>query len=128
VYFVCMTARARFRLRVTSICLLGVAAPVSLPASVAARVDPARCAAMAVWVHALPQVDGAVQVVTAAPLSSVAPRSSRRIFVEDTKPPSSEASETARLQVPTKRCLRLRPAVLASRKSVASDSNRQRAP
>ena len=141
-----MVASICRRLRTASICLLGVVASLSISASVPAGTAPARPASISA-ARPLPQAydttnlalttpvsrshasaPARLRPVLAAPSNSAAPRSTRRIFVEDTTHPSSDALKTARLQAPMQPYAPPRPASPALRSILPSDSNRQRAP
>jgi hypothetical protein len=60
--------------------------------------------------------------------SSIAPHFKRRVFVEDTVPPSLEALRSVRVEPATKSRRRLHPLPPVIRDSAASVANRQRAP
>jgi len=133
-------------LRAAGICLLGVAASISIHASVPALAAPAQRAAK-LAVPPAPRSGDCIRSVRATPAApfptgasaplrprvsapslSVAPRLSRRIFIEDTVPPSREALQTARVQAPIERFVPRRPATAATRNPFPAGSNRQRAP
>jgi hypothetical protein len=134
-----MIVGVRSKLRFVCLCLL--AATISLPASV--RSQPASAQAAA---HSTLLLDNAVLAAAtstlrpsssepvaicpalATPLSSASSNFSRRIFLEDTVPPSGEALKTAWLQVSMKPATPVRPESPPPRSSSTSLSNRQRAP
>src|ERR1017187_277666 len=140
-----MAASVRRRLRAATVCLLGVVASLSISAAV-----PARTASQPVSMPAARPVPRAYDTTNleltaqisrfgasaparlrpalTAPSNSAAPRSTRRKFVEDTPPPSSDALKTARRQAPIQQFAPSRPASPALRSAPPSDSNRQRAP
>ena len=138
-----MYARVRRKFRITSFCLVAVAAWMSISASVPVRVALAGVAGG--WAE--PQGHGGVALVVGdvgslekgaarsgvcravgAPCDSVLPHAGRRIFVEDTTPSSSEGSQSERLEVPARQYARLLPAFVVFRRGLASEANRQRAP
>ena len=143
--FSCMVASIRLGLRTASICLLGVAASISIsasvptiaalaqPAPVPAAAQPAHDYGGAILVLATPgsRSHGSIWICLRPPLAAapnfVAPHLSRRIFIKKTTPPSSEVLEIAELQVLMKPYT-LRPASPLIRNSSTSASNRQRAP
>src|ERR1017187_2295339 len=141
-----MVASVRRRLRAATVCLLGVVASLSISASVPARTASAQPASMPAarpvpraydttnleLTAQISRFDASaparLRPTLAAPSNIAAPRSTRRKFVEDTPPPSSEALKTARLQAPIQPYAPSRPASPALRSAAPSDSNRQRAP
>ena len=131
------------RLRTVALFLLGVAASISLAASVPAESGPPPSAPSSAAApaghltllalpapgsHAYASAPTRLPSEFVGPPDSAAPRSTRRIFVEDTTPPSFEALKTARLQLPFKPHPPTPPASPALRNSFVSVSNRQRAP
>ena len=143
--FSCMVASKRLGLRTASICLLGVAASISISASVPTIAAPAQTAPLpaaaqpahdygaAILVVATPgfRSHGSTWTCLRPPLAttsnSVAPHLTRRIFIKDTTPPSSEVLEIAELQVLIKPYTP-RPASPVIRNRSSSSFNRQRAP
>lgn len=141
----CMVASIRLGLRTASICLLGVAASISISASVPTIAAPAQPAPVpaarqpahhygaAIPVGATPcsRFHGSTRTCLRPPVAAapnfVAPHLTRRIFIKKTTPPSSEVLEIAELQVLMKPYTP-RPASPAIRNSSTSASNRQRAP
>ena len=128
------------RLRTLGICLLGLAASISVFASVPQRaVSPIASAAS--WGHDRasligltpgfpPHLSQTACPQQTPPINSLGRHSFRRvfIFVEDTTPPSSDALKTARVEVPIQTQAPPSPASVPRRYAFASRSNRQRAP
>jgi len=132
------------RLRTASICLLGIAASLSVSACVVpvktptqpAQIPPA--AQLALHPDILPatpgsQFDPSIRVCLRPELAAsntIGQPSTRRtfVFVEDTTPPFTGALKTARLQIPLRPQTPTPPASPALRNSFFSPSNRQRAP
>jgi hypothetical protein len=141
--FSCMVASIRLGLRTASICLLGVAASISISASVptiAALAAPVPAAAQpahdyggAILMLATPgsRSHGSIWNCLRPPLAAisnyVAPHLTRRIFIKKRTSPSSEVREIAELQVLMKPYTP-RPASPVIRNSSTSGSSRQRAP
>jgi len=143
-----LAASTRRRLRIASLCLLGVAASVSIFASVPrtgapSRPKPVSVAATQPATSGYSEVGLAVATPDArssrhsadnwlrqahvTPRISGRPRSTRRIFVEHTPPLPSEAL-TAMLEVPVKQYALLGSPSPVFRNGSSSGSSRQRAP
>ncbi|MGA1984109.1 MAG: hypothetical protein ABSG84_16795 [Acidobacteriaceae bacterium] len=133
------------RLHNASICLLSIAASLSVSASVVPIKTPMRpaqipaAAQLAQHPAILLATPGSrfrasartcLRPEVADPPNSIGRRSARRtfIFVEDTTPPFTGALKTARLQVPLRPQTPTPAASPALRNSFFSPSNRQRAP
>jgi len=133
-----MVVGLRLILRTSGICLLGLVASITTPASAQLKLAPAQLTPQvidsAILAVAPPSAQFHVSTnsclrspLTVSP-SSAAHRLSRRIFVEDSTPLSNVALKTVRLQDP------MRPQVYpptvspALQNNSASHANRQRAP
>jgi hypothetical protein len=137
-----LAAGAGRRLRTASICLLAIAASISIHASVPPTVTPARPATARPYMQRAPRAIRMAATRRPQPhrLSATEARRpipsisnadaapfSRRIFVEGAAPPAEETL-TALLQGPMTPDALPRPESPALRTTSASPSNRQRAP
>jgi hypothetical protein len=128
--------------RTVGVYLLGLAAPLSVFASAPLRTTlelSAKTVAASLQTHntliAIAAKPGSgseasrmLQPQLTAPINSVGHRFTRRIFVEGTTFPSSDALTAAWLQVPLRPQTRLKLAPQVRRNTFASPSSRQRAP
>jgi hypothetical protein len=137
-----MFAGLRTGFRTTFLCLLSVAASLAAAASVPSKASPAPAARTASAAQSTAPRDNPAALLPAAPShpqacgdaeltapsNSLTHRVSRRIFVEDTTPPSSEVLTAARVQTPLRSDAPPRATSPALRNNTASVANRQRAP
>jgi hypothetical protein len=141
--FLVMIFGVRLKVRSVCLCLLAAAAAISLHASVPPQ--PAQPAPLRPALHAPRTFANAVPLATkashpgasqpddvcpalATPPSTALSGLTRRIFLEDTVPPSSEPLKTAWLQISMKPATHGRPEPPALRNLSTSVANRQRAP
>jgi len=133
-----MIVGLRLTLRTAGICLLGVVSSISTPASAQLKLVPAQPAPKVIDSNILAAATPVVRFHASAstrlrpeltlPPNSAALRLTRRIFVEDSTAPSSDALKTVRLQAPMRPQAPPSPTPPALRNNFSSVANRQRAP
>jgi hypothetical protein len=143
--FLNMIAGVRLGLRAASMLVVGLAASVPVPASARLLHAPQQFASISAVeqsarnYHVTGQVANrgarfhalastGLRPPVTVPTASVTLHLTRRIFVEDTPPPSGEVLRAARLRAPMKPYAVPPVAPPALRKSSTSVANRQRAP